>query len=160
MQSYYFPPNVLTLQGINCGRAGCMLLRPGDPAPRAVCALHDGGKTNRIMEDRRLEATARLLDVMTTLRRECPWDREQTFDSLRSNTIEETYELADAITDHNMEGSRRSWVTCCCMWCSTPNWVRKPGRSTMRMWPTPCATNWYTAIRTFTATSMPIRPTK
>ena len=34
----------------------------------------------------------------------CPWDREQTFDSLRSNTIEETYELADAITDHNMEG--------------------------------------------------------
>ena len=41
---------------------------------------------------------------MNTLRRECPWDREQTFDSLRSNTIEEIYELADAITDHNMEG--------------------------------------------------------
>ena len=54
------------------------------------------------MEDKRLEATARLLEVMNTLRRECPWDREQTFDSLRSNTIEETYELADAITDHNM----------------------------------------------------------
>ena len=45
-----------------------------------------------------------MLEVMNTLRRECPWDREQTFDSLRSNTIEETYELADAITDHNMEG--------------------------------------------------------
>ena len=56
------------------------------------------------MEDKRLKATARLLAVMNTLRRECPWDREQTFDSLRSNTIEETYELADAITDHNMEG--------------------------------------------------------
>ena len=56
------------------------------------------------MEDKRLKATARLLEVMNTLRRECPWDREQTFDSLRSNTIEETYELADAITDHNMEG--------------------------------------------------------
>ena len=56
------------------------------------------------MKDKRLEATARLLEVMNTLRRECPWDREQTFDSLRSNTIEETYELADAITDHNMEG--------------------------------------------------------
>ena len=55
-------------------------------------------------KDKRLEATARLLEVMNTLRRECPWDREQTFDSLRSNTIEETYELADAITDHNMEG--------------------------------------------------------
>lgn len=50
------------------------------------------------------KATNRLLEVMDTLRRECPWDREQTFDSLRNNTIEETYELADAITDKNMEG--------------------------------------------------------
>ncbi len=56
------------------------------------------------MEDKRLEATARLLEVMDTLRRECPWDREQTFESLRNNTIEETYELVDAITDGNMEG--------------------------------------------------------
>lgn len=58
----------------------------------------------RNMEDKRLAATARLLEIMDTLRRECPWDREQTFDSLRSNTIEETYELADALLDHNMEG--------------------------------------------------------
>lgn len=50
------------------------------------------------------KATSRLLEVMDTLRRECPWDREQTFDTLRNNTIEETYELADAITDKNMEG--------------------------------------------------------
>ena len=50
------------------------------------------------------KATARLLDIMETLRRECPWDREQTFDTLRNNTIEETYELADAITDKNMDG--------------------------------------------------------
>ena len=112
------------------------------------------------MEDRRLEATARLLDVMTTLRRECPWDREQTFDSLRSNTIEETYELADAITDHNMEGIKEELGDLLLHVVFYSNWVRKPGRSTMRMWPTPCATNWYTAIRTFTATSMPIRPTK
>lgn len=55
-------------------------------------------------EDKRLVATARLLEVMNTLREKCPWDREQTFDSLRSNTIEETYELADALIDHNMEG--------------------------------------------------------
>ena len=39
------------------------------------------------------KATARLLEVMDTLRRECPWDREQTFDTLRNNTIEEVYEL-------------------------------------------------------------------
>ena len=50
------------------------------------------------------KATTRLLDVMDRLRAECPWDREQTFDSLRNNTIEETYELVDAITDKNMEG--------------------------------------------------------
>lgn len=56
------------------------------------------------MEDKRLKATARLLEVMNTLRRECPWDREQTFESLRNNTIEETYELVDAITDGNMDG--------------------------------------------------------
>ena len=50
------------------------------------------------------KATTRLVDVMDKLRKECPWDREQTFETLRNNTIEETYELADAITDKNMEG--------------------------------------------------------
>lgn len=45
----------------------------------------------------------RLLGIMERLRVECPWDREQTFESLRNNTIEETYELADAIADGNME---------------------------------------------------------
>ncbi len=50
------------------------------------------------------EATARLIEIMDTLREQCPWDREQTFESLRHNTIEETYELADAIVDGNMEG--------------------------------------------------------
>ena len=44
------------------------------------------------------------MDVMDKLRKECPWGREQTFDTLRNNTIEETYELVDAITDKNMEG--------------------------------------------------------
>ena len=54
--------------------------------------------------EKKLKATARLLEVMDTLRDKCPWDREQTFESLRNNTIEETYELADAIADSNMEG--------------------------------------------------------
>ena len=52
----------------------------------------------------KLAATERLLEVMETLRRECPWDRKQTFESLRNNTIEETYELADAIMERNLEG--------------------------------------------------------
>ena len=51
----------------------------------------------------KLEAFGRLLDIMDTLREECPWDRKQTLESLRHLTIEETYELADAI-----EGSRHT----------------------------------------------------
>ena len=54
--------------------------------------------------DKKLKSTERLLEVMDTLREKCPWDREQTFESLRNTTIEETYELADAIADGNMEG--------------------------------------------------------
>ena len=49
-----------------------------------------------------LEAFDRLLTVMDDLRERCPWDRKQTFDSLRENTIEETYELCSAITRHEM----------------------------------------------------------
>ena len=49
-----------------------------------------------------LAAFGRLLDIMDDLREKCPWDRKQTFDSLRQNTIEETYELATAISRHDM----------------------------------------------------------
>ena len=51
-----------------------------------------------------MKATARVLEVMDTLREQCPWDREQTFASLRNNTIEEAFELTDAITDGDMDG--------------------------------------------------------
>ena len=44
---------------------------------------------------------------MDDLREKCPWDREQTLESLRNLTIEETYELADAIMDHDMEEVRK-----------------------------------------------------
>ena len=52
--------------------------------------------------EEQLKAFGRLLDIMDDLREKCPWDRKQTFDSLRQNTIEETYELATAISRHNM----------------------------------------------------------
>ncbi|MBQ9665742.1 MAG: nucleoside triphosphate pyrophosphohydrolase [Bacteroidaceae bacterium] len=45
----------------------------------------------------KMEAFGRLLDVMNDLREKCPWDRKQTNESLRPNTIEETYELCDAL---------------------------------------------------------------
>ena len=47
--------------------------------------------------EEKLEAFGRLLDVLDTLREKCPWDRKQTNESLRPNTIEETYELCDAL---------------------------------------------------------------
>ena len=53
--------------------------------------------------DQQLEAFRRLLDIMDELREQCPWDRKQTLESLRHLTIEETYELADAILDNDLE---------------------------------------------------------
>ena len=50
-----------------------------------------------------LAAFDRLLTIMDELRERCPWDRKQTFDSLRQNTIEETFELANAISKHDMQ---------------------------------------------------------
>lgn len=47
--------------------------------------------------DEKLEAFRRLLEVLDTLREKCPWDKKQTNESLRPNTIEETYELCDAL---------------------------------------------------------------
>ncbi|MEY4485962.1 MAG: nucleoside triphosphate pyrophosphohydrolase [Flavobacteriia bacterium] len=49
--------------------------------------------------DPRLLAFSRLLQIMDELREQCPWDQKQTFETLRQLTIEETYEMADAITD-------------------------------------------------------------
>lgn len=49
-----------------------------------------------------LAAFSRLLDVLDRLRAECPWDRKQTLESLRHLTIEETYELSDAIIRHDL----------------------------------------------------------
>jgi len=54
--------------------------------------------------DKRLKAFKQLLDIMDELRARCPWDRKQSLESLRHLTIEETYELADAILDDDMEG--------------------------------------------------------
>ncbi len=53
--------------------------------------------------DERLVAFKRLLDIMDDLREKCPWDKKQTFESLRHLTIEETYELADAILDKDLK---------------------------------------------------------
>ena len=53
--------------------------------------------------DQRLKAFLRLLNIMDDLREKCPWDKKQTMESLRNLTIEETYELADAILEQDMQ---------------------------------------------------------
>lgn len=54
-----------------------------------------------------LKAFDRLLTIMDELREQCPWDRKQTMESLRHLTIEETYELGDAILDKDIEEVRK-----------------------------------------------------
>lgn len=54
--------------------------------------------------EEQLKAFGRLLDVLDELREKCPWDRKQTNESLRPNTIEETYELCDAL----MKGDKKN----------------------------------------------------
>lgn len=52
-------------------------------------------------QEEKLAAFARVLNVLNDLREKCPWDRKQTNESLRPNTIEETYELSDALLSGN-----------------------------------------------------------
>ncbi|MBS1655046.1 MAG: nucleoside triphosphate pyrophosphohydrolase [Bacteroidetes bacterium] len=58
------------------------------------------------MESKLSEEFLRLVHIMDELREKCPWDRKQTVDTLRHMTIEETYELADAITEKDWKGIR------------------------------------------------------
>ena len=51
-------------------------------------------------------AFARLVTIMDELREKCPWDRKQTIQSLRQMTLEETYELTEAITENNWKSIR------------------------------------------------------
>ena len=53
--------------------------------------------------EQQLQAFGRLLDIMDELRLKCPWDKKQTFETLRHLTIEETYELGDAILDNDLQ---------------------------------------------------------
>jgi len=53
--------------------------------------------------DKQLKAFGELLDIMDEIREKCPWDKKQTIESLRHLTIEETYELGDAILDNDLE---------------------------------------------------------
>jgi MazG family protein len=57
--------------------------------------------------EEKLISFKKLLEIMDQLREQCPWDQEQTFDSLRNLTIEETYELSESIMEKDLDGMRK-----------------------------------------------------
>jgi XTP/dITP diphosphohydrolase len=61
----------------------------------------------KIGMEEKIEAFRKLLEIMNKLRANCPWDKEQTLESLRYLTIEETYELSDAILEKKMDGIKK-----------------------------------------------------
>ena len=73
---------------------------PRNPKSKHTLSVHF---ITQYLMDPRLSAFARLLDIMDDLRAKCPWDKKQTLESLRPLTIEETYELADAILNNDMD---------------------------------------------------------
>ena len=74
---------------------------PSDPEGEAE-GMRPKNQENKTMYSEKLQAFERLLGIMDELRERCPWDRKQTIESLRHLTIEETYELADAILEGDM----------------------------------------------------------
>ena len=102
----------------------------------------------------------RFVELVATLRGECPWDRKQTHQSLRRHLLEESYEVLEAIDELDVDAgvglratSRRSWATCSSRSCSTPG---SPPRRASSPWPTSpeaCTTSWWPATPTSSATS-------
>ncbi len=81
---------------------------PGKETTLAGKGLSLSYKGNTILNlkpsmTKKLKAFQRLLTIMDELREQCPWDRKQTFQSLRNLTIEETYELADALLEEDLD---------------------------------------------------------
>ena len=71
--------------------------------PSESCRIVKFGKNKKRYMEKKIEAFKELLDIMDELREKCPWDREQTLESLRKLTIEETYELGDAILKKDLQ---------------------------------------------------------
>ena len=66
-------------------------------------------------KEEKLAAFSRLLDVQDRLRLQCPWDKKQTFESLRPNTIEETFELCDALMKRDYKDNAASFSSFVCI---------------------------------------------
>ena len=84
--------------------------------PRTVSGRSEESNTkNMHTREEKLQAFGRILDILDELREKCPWDRKQTNESLRPQTIEEVYELSDAILKGEEMNCQRNLETCCSM---------------------------------------------
>lgn len=87
----------------------CVIESDADKAKEILNSAADTTQSNfqgSSMEEK-LAAFKKLLEIMDELRAKCPWDKKQTFESLRANTIEETYELCDAIMKKEMNDVKK-----------------------------------------------------
>ncbi len=100
----------------------------------------------------KLEALGRIIDTLDILRVKCPWDAKQTNESLRPNTIEEVYELTQALMDNNSTEIRKELGDVLLHILFYAKSAMKTGSSTLQTWPMPSTTNSYSAIPTFSAT--------
>lgn len=76
----------------------------------------------------------RLLTIMQRLRdpeNGCPWDKEQTFATIAPYTLEETYEVLDAIAREDFDDLAVNWAIRYSVWCFTRKWLRKKGALTL-----------------------------
>lgn len=80
-----------------------------------------------------MEAFGRLLDVLDELREKCPWDKKQTNESLRPNTIEETYELCDALVRNDNANICKELGDVCCTYASMRRLAASRDRLIWRM---------------------------
>ena len=78
-------------------------------------------------EEEKLAAFGQVLDVMDKLRAGCPWNAAQTWDTLRPMTVEEVYELSDAVMKKS--GKRRNSATFCFILFSMPRWLKSRANS-------------------------------
>lgn len=68
-------------------------------------------------KEEKCAAFGRLLDILDELRVKCPWDRKQTNESLRANTIEETYELCEALIQNDAASIKKRTGRCVTAYC-------------------------------------------
>ena len=98
-----------------------------------------------------------LVEIMARLRGPdgCPWDREQTFDTIKPYTLEETYEVLDAIDRRDWPDLPKNWATLCCRPFSTRRWPPKKICSTSTTRSMPSTRSWCAAIRMSSASNPP-----